>query len=111
MFVAVRTPLLPGSAETYSAPQHATAPSDRVPPVFTDCDLTGAGFQATKAGGCDLRGSELAGTRGLLTLRGATLDTGQASAAAAGGSWSHFHPAAGKSVPSLSRHQPMASYS
>ncbi|MGA6168370.1 pentapeptide repeat-containing protein [Amycolatopsis magusensis] len=51
--------------------------------VFADCDLTGAEFQATKAGGCDLRGSELAGTRGLLTMRGATLDTGQASAAAA----------------------------
>ncbi|MFI6031379.1 pentapeptide repeat-containing protein [Amycolatopsis magusensis] len=51
--------------------------------LFTDCNLTGAEFQATKAGGCDLRGSELTGARGLLTLRGATLDAGQAASAAA----------------------------
>ncbi|MGC7096743.1 pentapeptide repeat-containing protein [Amycolatopsis lurida] len=51
--------------------------------LFTDCDLTGAEFQATKAGGCDLRGSELTGVRGLLTLRGATLDASQAGSAAA----------------------------
>jgi len=51
--------------------------------VFTDCTFTGAEFAATDADGCDLRGSRLAGSRGLLTLRGARVTTDQTVAVAA----------------------------
>lgn len=50
--------------------------------VFIDCELAGAEFDPTNAKGCDLRGSRLAGARGLLELRGAWVDSDQASAAA-----------------------------
>ncbi|GAB2991960.1 pentapeptide repeat-containing protein [Amycolatopsis acidiphila] len=46
--------------------------------VFADCDLAGAEFDAAQATGCDLRGSQLAGAQGLLTLSGATISTEQA---------------------------------
>lgn len=46
--------------------------------VFADCDLTAAEFEASQAKGCDLRSSTLSGARGLLTLRGARISTGQA---------------------------------
>ncbi|WP_370949314.1 pentapeptide repeat-containing protein [Amycolatopsis sp. cg5] len=46
--------------------------------VFADCDFAGAEFEAIRAGACDLRGSRLAGARGLLTLRGALITTEQA---------------------------------
>lgn len=49
---------------------------DRV--IFRDCDLSGAEFEATSARGADVRGSRLDGVRGLMTLRGATLDGDQA---------------------------------
>lgn len=45
--------------------------------VFTDCSFDNAEFAATSAEGCDLRGSRLAGARGLLTLRGARITTDQ----------------------------------
>lgn len=50
--------------------------------IFTDCVLDGTEFAASKAKGCDLRGSQIAGARGLLTLRGATVDEQQAASAA-----------------------------
>ncbi|WP_051898559.1 pentapeptide repeat-containing protein [Sciscionella sediminilitoris] len=50
--------------------------------VFTDCELAGAEFNARDATGCDLRGSRITDIRGLLTLRGAIVDTGQVIAAA-----------------------------
>jgi uncharacterized protein YjbI with pentapeptide repeats len=50
--------------------------------VFTDCDLTGAEFRATRATGCDLRGSRVATAHGLLTLRGAILTAEEAISAA-----------------------------
>lgn len=50
--------------------------------VFTGCDFTGAEFDPTNAQGCDLRGSAVHGARGLLNLRGATLDQEQLIAAA-----------------------------
>ncbi|MCF2532506.1 pentapeptide repeat-containing protein [Yinghuangia soli] len=46
--------------------------------IFRDCDLSGAEFEATSARGADVRGSRLDGVRGLMTLRGATLDADQA---------------------------------
>lgn len=46
--------------------------------VFTDCSFDRAEFAATAARGCDLRGSRLAGARGLLTLRGARITSDQA---------------------------------
>lgn len=44
--------------------------------VAVDCEFAGCEFAASTAAGFDLRGSRLAGSRGLLTLRGAriTLD-------------------------------------
>ena len=45
--------------------------------IFTDCTFAGAEFAATAADGCDLRGSRLAGSRGLLTLRGARVTADQ----------------------------------
>jgi uncharacterized protein YjbI with pentapeptide repeats len=45
--------------------------------VFTGCTFAGAEFAATAADGCDLRGSTLAGARGLATLRGARLTADQ----------------------------------
>jgi uncharacterized protein YjbI with pentapeptide repeats len=48
--------------------------------VFSGCDFDGAEFDATRAVGCDLRTSQLTGARGLLSLRGATLDLAQAMA-------------------------------
>jgi uncharacterized protein YjbI with pentapeptide repeats len=45
--------------------------------VFTRCTFEGAEFAATAADGCDLRGSALAGARGLATLRGARLTADQ----------------------------------
>ncbi|MGA8116930.1 MAG: hypothetical protein WCA46_25120 [Actinocatenispora sp.] len=45
--------------------------------LFLDCDLAGAEFLATRALGCDLRTSRLAGARGLLSLRGATVSGDQ----------------------------------
>jgi uncharacterized protein YjbI with pentapeptide repeats len=46
--------------------------------VFTECEFTGAEFEATRATDCDLRGSRLAGVRGLLSLRGAKITHEQA---------------------------------
>lgn len=46
--------------------------------VFTDCDLTATEFTATRAQGCDLRGSRLGAARGLLSLRGAKISADQA---------------------------------
>jgi uncharacterized protein YjbI with pentapeptide repeats len=51
--------------------------------IFTDCTFAGAEFAATAADGCDLRGSRLAGSRGLLTLRGARVTADQTLAVAA----------------------------
>jgi uncharacterized protein YjbI with pentapeptide repeats len=51
--------------------------------VFADCTFAGAEFAATAAEGCDLRGSRLAGARGLLTLRGARVTADQTLAVAA----------------------------
>jgi uncharacterized protein YjbI with pentapeptide repeats len=51
--------------------------------VFTDCGFDDAEFAATKADGCDLRSSRLAGARGLLTLRGARITGDQSVAIAA----------------------------
>jgi uncharacterized protein YjbI with pentapeptide repeats len=48
--------------------------------VFTRCSFAGAEFAATAADGCDLRGSTLGESRGLLTLRGARVTTDQAVA-------------------------------
>lgn len=45
--------------------------------LLLDCDLSGAEFEVTSARGADLRGSQLAGARGLLGLRGATVDGAQ----------------------------------
>jgi uncharacterized protein YjbI with pentapeptide repeats len=45
--------------------------------VFTGCAFDGAEFAATGADGCDLRGSRLGGSRGLLTLRGARVTADQ----------------------------------
>lgn len=50
--------------------------------VFTDCGFDGAEFAATTAQGCDLRGSRLGASRGLLTLRGARITADQAVSAA-----------------------------
>lgn len=50
--------------------------------VFTGCALDGVEFAATEAKGADLRGSSLGGARGLLTLRGAIVDTEQVITAA-----------------------------
>lgn len=50
--------------------------------VFTDCEFNGAEFDPTNAKGCDLRGSSLAGARGLLNLYGAWLDQEQVTAVA-----------------------------
>jgi len=52
--------------------------------IFSDCVLGTAEFDAIKAKGCDLRGSQIADARGLLTLRGATVDEQQAASAAMG---------------------------
>lgn len=41
--------------------------------LLLDCDLRDAEFEVTSARGADLRGSQLAGARGLLGLRGATV--------------------------------------
>ncbi|HEX6754965.1 MAG TPA: hypothetical protein VF109_03365 [Mycobacteriales bacterium] len=41
--------------------------------VAVDCDFAGCEFAASAAAGFDLRGSRLAGSRGLLTLRGARI--------------------------------------
>jgi uncharacterized protein YjbI with pentapeptide repeats len=46
--------------------------------IFRDCDLSGTEFEATSARSADVRGSLLDGVRGLMTLRGATLDADQA---------------------------------
>jgi uncharacterized protein YjbI with pentapeptide repeats len=46
--------------------------------VFSECDFAGAEFQTRRAEGCDLRGSRLAGARGLSTLRGAKITVDQA---------------------------------
>jgi uncharacterized protein YjbI with pentapeptide repeats len=46
--------------------------------VFSDCDLTGTEFAASRAQGCDLRGSRLGAARGLLSLRGAKISADQA---------------------------------
>ena len=51
--------------------------------VFTDCGFDEAEFAATRAEGCDLRSSRLAGARGLLTLRGARITGDQSVAIAA----------------------------
>jgi uncharacterized protein YjbI with pentapeptide repeats len=51
--------------------------------VFTDCGFDEAEFAATRAAGCDLRSSRLAGARGLLTLRGARITGDQSVAIAA----------------------------
>lgn len=48
--------------------------------VFTDCAFEDVEFQATDASGCDLTRSELAGARGLLSLRGARITSAQAVA-------------------------------
>ncbi|WP_414167228.1 pentapeptide repeat-containing protein [Streptoverticillium reticulum] len=48
---------------------------DRV--IFHDCDLSNAEFAVTSAKGCDLRGAELRGARGLLSLRGARINATQ----------------------------------
>jgi uncharacterized protein YjbI with pentapeptide repeats len=45
--------------------------------VFTGCTFENAEFAATSADGCDLRGSRLAGSRGLATLRGARITVEQ----------------------------------
>ena len=45
--------------------------------VAVDCDFAGAEFAASGADGFDLRGSRLAGARGLLTLRGARVSIDQ----------------------------------
>jgi uncharacterized protein YjbI with pentapeptide repeats len=45
--------------------------------LFTGCAFENAEFAATAAGGCDLRGSMLAGARGLATLRGGRLTAEQ----------------------------------
>lgn len=50
--------------------------------VFAGCRFAGAEFAATGADGCDLRDSDLAGSRGLLTLRGARVTAGQTVAIA-----------------------------
>ena len=50
--------------------------------VLVGCDFDGAEFAATAADGCDLRSSELAGARGLLTLRGARVTAEQTVAMA-----------------------------
>lgn len=50
--------------------------------VFSDCGLDGVEFEATKAAGCDLTTSQIAGARGLLGLRGAQITAGQAASAA-----------------------------
>lgn len=46
--------------------------------LLLDCDLTGAEFAARRAEGCDLRGSELGGARGFVSLRGAKISAEQA---------------------------------
>ncbi len=51
--------------------------------VFTDCGFDEAEFAATRAAGCDLRSSRLAGARGLLTRRGARITGDQSVAIAA----------------------------
>lgn len=51
--------------------------------VAVDCDFDGAEFAASAADGLDLRGSRLAGARGLLTLRGAQVTVEQAVTVAA----------------------------
>lgn len=45
--------------------------------TFLDCDLSNAEFTVTSAFGCDLRGSQLATTRGLTRLRGAKVSIDQ----------------------------------
>jgi uncharacterized protein YjbI with pentapeptide repeats len=50
--------------------------------VFADCGFGDAEFAATRADGCDLRSSRLAGARGLLTLRGARITTDQCTSIA-----------------------------
>lgn len=50
--------------------------------VFQNCDFTNTQFEATAARDCDLRSSQLAGARGLSTLRGAVLDADQVIAVA-----------------------------
>lgn len=46
--------------------------------LLLDCDLTAAEFAARRAEGCDLRGSELGGARGFVSLRGAKISAEQA---------------------------------
>ena len=46
--------------------------------VFSNCDLIGTEFTASRAQGCDLRGSRLGAVRGLLSLRGAKISADQA---------------------------------
>lgn len=62
--------------------REATISGDLSNVVFQDCLLTGTEFDATAARDCDLRSSDLAGARGLLTLRGAKVDAGQAASVA-----------------------------
>jgi uncharacterized protein YjbI with pentapeptide repeats len=50
--------------------------------VFDDCELIETEFEATRAVGCDLTASRLVGVRGLLTLRGARIEAGQAGSLA-----------------------------
>ncbi|GAA0522097.1 hypothetical protein GCM10011581_34700 [Saccharopolyspora subtropica] len=50
--------------------------------VFSDCSLDGVEFEATKAAGCDLTTSRIAGARGLLGPRGARIAAEQAASAA-----------------------------
>lgn len=45
--------------------------------IAVDCDFDGCEFAARSADGLDLRGSRLAGARGLLTLRGARISVDQ----------------------------------
>lgn len=45
--------------------------------IFRDCDLSGVEFDASSAKRADVRGSRLDHVRGLMTLRGATLDADQ----------------------------------
>jgi uncharacterized protein YjbI with pentapeptide repeats len=56
----------------------ATLAGDLSSVLFRECTFDTAEFAASTADGCDLRGSDLAGARGLLTLRGARITADQA---------------------------------
>jgi len=51
--------------------------------VFSECEFSGAEFRARRAAGCDLTGSRLVGSSGLMTLAGALITDDQAMALSA----------------------------